>query len=124
MMEEYLKAYFVCLSYPIRNKMNTSNSSVGLGGEANTSNKQIKKLSILLNDSDSDDDYISNQTIIDKTTNENLQMVEHFDGFNNKFLNKDAAYRLKKLKLFREDDQMQSLAKAVFDFSMDDDKKI
>ena len=102
--------------------MHTTNTSAGLGGDINSTNKQIKKLSLLLNDLDSDDD-ISNTTSLDRNLEESLQTVEWFGWFNNKFINKDADYRLKKLKLFREDSQMQSLAKSVFDFSMDDNER-
>ena len=49
--------------------------------------------------------------------------MECFSWFSNKFANKDAGYRLNKLKLYREDSQMQSLAKSVFDFSMNDDDR-
>ena len=35
-------------------------------------------------------------------------------------MNKDTGFRLQRLKAYREDGHMQSLARAVFDFSMDD----
>jgi len=102
--------------------MHTTNTYVGFGGDINSTNKQIKKLSMLLNDSYSDND-ISNTTSLDRNLDESLHTVECFGWFNNEFINKDADYRLKKLKLFREDSQMQLLAKSVFDFSMDDNER-
>ena len=102
--------------------MNTANTSAGLGGEINSSSKQIKQLSLLLNDSDSDDD-IYNTTNLNRNLDDCVQTVECFGWFNNKFLNKDAEYRLTKLNIYREDSQMQSLAKSVFDFSMDDNER-
>ena len=77
---------------------------------------------MILNDSDSDD-TISNTTSLDRNLDESLETVDCFGWFNNKLINKDADYRLKKLKVFREDSQMQSLAKSVFDFSMDDNER-
>ena len=53
------KVYFVCLSYPIRIIMNTANTSTSLGGENSSANKQIKKFSLLINDSDSDDNILT-----------------------------------------------------------------
>ena len=38
--------------------MNTTNAPTNLGGENTASNKQIKKLSLLLNDSDTDDNIL------------------------------------------------------------------
>ena len=38
--------------------MNATNAPTNLGGENTASNKQIKKLSLLLNDSDSDDNIL------------------------------------------------------------------
>ena len=72
--------------------MHTTNTSVGLGGDINSTNKQIKKLSLLLNDSDSGND-ISNTRSLDRNLDESLQTVECFGWFNNKFINKDADYR-------------------------------
>ena len=72
---------------------------------------------MLINDSDSDDN------ILNRGLDESVQAVECFSWCSNKFANKDAGYRLNKLKLYREDSQMQSLAKSVFDFSMDDNDR-
>ena len=68
----YFKVYFVCLSYPIKIKMHTINTFVGLGGDIISTNKQIKKLSLLLNDSDSGDN-ISNTRSLDRYVDESLQ---------------------------------------------------
>ena len=97
--------------------MNTANTSTNLGGENASANKQIRKFPLLINDSDSDDN------ILNVGLDESVQTVECFSCFNNKFANKDAGYRLSKLKMYREDSQMQSLAKSVFDFSMDDNDR-
>ena len=97
--------------------MNKSNTSADLGGEAISVYFKIKKHSVLLHDSDSEDNV--NITTRSESIREVCeQVVECFGLFSNKFLNKDAEYRLKKLKLFREDSQMQSLPKSVFDLSM------
>ena len=96
--------------------MNTTNAPTNLGGENTASNKQIKKLSLLLNDSDSDDNIL-------KEGVDEGEFVDCFSWFNNKFVNKDAGYRLSKLKMYRENSQMQSLAKSVFDFSMNDEDR-
>ena len=87
--------------------MEAINTQTNFGGESSSSNKQIKKLSILLNDSDSDDND-QNEGV------EDVGFVDCFSWFNNKCANKDAGYRLNKLRMFREDSQMQSLAKSVF----------
>ena len=96
--------------------MEAINVQTNFGGESSSSNKQIKKLSILLNDSDSDDNN-ENEGV------EDVGYVDCFSWFNNKCANKDAGYRLNKLRMFREDSQMQSLAKSVFDFSMNDEDR-
>ena len=96
--------------------MEAINTQTNFGGESSSSNKQIKKLSILLNDSDSDDNN-ENEGV------EDVGYVDCFSWFNNKCANKDAGYRLNKLRMFREDSQMQSLAKSVFDFSMNDEDR-
>ena len=84
--------------------MNTSNISAGLGGKTISIDNQIKKLSILLNDSDSEDNA-NTTTRSESIRDECEQVVKCFGSFVNKFTNKDAGYRLKKLKLFREDSQ-------------------
>ena len=71
---------------------------------------------MLLNDSDSDDDNL-------KEGVDDGEFVDCFGWFNNKFANKDAGYRLNTLKMYRENSQMQSLAKSVFDFSMNDEDR-
>ena len=95
--------------------MNTTNAQTNLGGENTSSNKQIKKLSLLLNDSDSDDNNLKEGV--------EGEIIDCFSWFNNKFANKDAGYRLSKLKMYRENSQMQSLAKSVFDFSMNEEDR-
>ena len=45
---------------------------------------------------------------------------EFFDVFANKFTDKDAAYREHKLRSFREDCNIQVMAKTAFDFNLDD----
>ena len=70
----------------------------------------------MLNDSDSDDNN-ENEGV------EDVGYVDCFSWFNNKCANKDAGYRLNKLRMFREDSQMQSLAKSVFDFNMNDEDR-
>ena len=96
--------------------MNTSNTSTNLGGGNASANKQSRKFSLLINDSDSDDNIL-------KEGVDEGETVDCFSWFNNKFANKDAGYRLSKLKMYREDSQMQSLAQSVFDFSMNDEDR-
>ena len=102
--------------------MATTQLQTGLFVESIFSDSAIRKHSILLNDS-SDSDSNDNTNI----ANENIETIsgerlasEFFGVFTNKFTNKDLGVRMQKLKLFREDGHMQSLARAVFDFSMDD----
>ena len=49
---------------------------------------------------------------------------EFFDAFANKFTDKDAAYRDHKLKSFREDCNIQVMAKTAFDFNLDDKTRL
>jgi len=44
--------------------------------------------------------------------------AEFFEPFHNKFTKKSEGERFQSLKIFREDNNMQLMAKAVFDFSM------
>ena len=96
--------------------MNATNAQTNFGGENTSRNKQIKKLSLLLNDSDSDDNN-QNEGV------EDVDFVDCFSWFNNKCANKDAGYTLNKLRMYRENSQMQALAKSVFDFSMNDEDR-
>ena len=89
--------------------------TVGLLGEFNLQ-ESLKKHSILLNDSESENE----DNIITATSNVGVTTNEFFDSFQNKYVNKDTGFRLQRLKAYREDGHMQSLARAVFDFSMDD----
>ena len=63
--------------------MNATNAPTNLGGENTSSNKQIKKLSLVLNDLDSDDSIL-------KEGVDDGESVDCFSWFNNKFANKDA----------------------------------
>ena len=99
--------------------MKTTIASVGLGGEATSTESKIKRHSMLLRDSDSEDEIIVTSRLESAGIIPD-QVVDFFAPFVNKLTNKDAGYRLQKLKKFREDSQMQTLAKAVFDFRMDD----
>ena len=85
-------------------------------GEFNLQEESLKKHSILLNDSESENE----DNIITATSNVGVTTNEFFDSFQNKYVNKDTGFRLQRLKAYREDGHMQSLARAVFDFSMDD----
>ena len=49
---------------------------------------------------------------------------EFFDAFANKFTDKDAAYREHKLRSFREDCNIQVMAKTAFDFNLDDKTRL
>ena len=83
--------------------MNTTNAPTNLGGENISTNKQIKKLSLLINDSDSDDNILKEGV--------EGETIDCFSWLNNKFANKDAAYRLSKLKMYREKSQLQFIKK-------------
>ena len=52
--------------------MHTTNTSIGLGGDINSTNKQIKKISVLTNYSDLGDN-ISNTRSLDRYLYESLQ---------------------------------------------------
>ena len=49
--------------------------------------------------------------------------VEFFEPFHNKFTKKSEGERFQLLKIFRENSNMQLMAKAVFDFSMEDNDR-
>ena len=49
--------------------------------------------------------------------------VEFFEPFHNKFTKKSEGERFQSLKIYREDNNMQLMAKAVFDFSMEDNDR-
>ena len=48
---------------------------------------------------------------------------EFSDLFHNKFTKKSEGERFQSLKIYREDNNMQLMAKAVFDFSMEDNDR-
>ena len=124
------KEYFVCFSYQYQKVMASLKSSAGVVGEAQMREGSIIKYSMLLQDSSSDSD--TNATarrpiIADKgPLDSNIGVAtanEFFTAFQNKYNNKDIDFRMARLKAYREDSTMQSLAKAVFDFSLDDKKR-
>ena len=88
--------------------------TVGLLGALNLQEESLKKHSVLLNDSESE----SEDNSITATSNVGVTTNELFDSFQNKYVNKDTGFRLQRLKAYREDGHMQSLARAVFDFSI------
>jgi hypothetical protein len=113
------KEYFVCFSY-LQAIMASSNVSDEKMAELSLKESTLKKHSVLLFDSSSDSDGEGNERKTTETNNEEVSSNEFFDAFHNKFTKKDAGYRMKSLKAYREDGIMQSLARSVFDFSMDD----
>ena len=58
--------------------MNATNAQTNFGGESSSSNKQIKKLSVLLNDTDSDDNDQNDGV-------EDVGFVDCFSWFNNTY---------------------------------------
>ena len=83
----------------------------------------IKKHSLFLQDSSSDSE---SETHKNKPTADNIEDIaanEFFTPFRNKYVKKDLSFRMNRLKAYREDSLMQTLAKAVFDFSPDDKKR-
>ena len=93
-----------------------------LAGEAQTPKESLKKLSVLHKSSSESEieDSVHRQTVSNK---EVTAATDFFSAFQNKHTNKDAGYRLSRLKAYREDSQMQNLATAIFDFSLDDKKR-
>ena len=77
----------------------------------------IRKHYVLLDDSDSDG--------ADKSTDRNYIKeaaeveVEFFEPFHSRFTKKSEGERFQNLKIYREDNNMQLIAKAVFDYSME-----
>ena len=85
---------------------------------------------MLLQDSSSDSDtnatarrpIIADKGPLDASRGDAI-VNEFFTAFQNKYNNKDIGFRMARLKAYREDSTMQSLARAVFDFSLDDKKR-
>ena len=104
-------------------------SSAGVVGEAQMREGSIIKYSMLLQDSSSDSDtnatarrpIIADKGPLDANKGD-ATVNEFFTAFQNKYNNKDIDFRMARLKAYREDSTMQSLARAVFDFSLDDKK--
>ena len=97
--------------------MSSSQKSTNLLAETMAKAEAIKKHSVLLEDSDSEEadrSYIKETAEIE---------VEFFEPFHNKFTKKSEGERFQLLKIFREDSNMQLMAKAVFDFSMEDNDR-
>ena len=70
-------------------------------------------------DSDSEGNERSSPKTVDKETSG----LDYFDGFRNKFTKATEGERLKSLKAYREDSNLQNMAKAVFIFSMTDENR-
>ena len=78
----------------------------------------IHKFSVLFQDSDSEE----NEKKQDETIQTEDVDQNYFKAFQNKFADKTEGQRHQILKALREDAHIQSLAKAVFDFHMTDDR--
>ena len=98
-------------------------ASTGATSTFATSNKlqaTIKKhstLSLFFESSDSEEElHILQPEIVETST-------ENFMHFLNKYATKDANFRALRLKAYREDATMQSFAKVVFDFGIDDKER-
>ena len=83
----------------------------------------IKKHSLSLQDSSSDKESEKNTRRPTAVNIKDINADEFFAPFRNKCVKKDMGSRMNRLKAYREDSLMQTLAKAVFDFSMDDKKR-
>ena len=88
-------------------------------GETNFSGDAIKRHSVMFLDSD----YEGNENSTPKSVDKEHLGLEYFDGFKNKFTKATEGERLKSLKAYREDNNVQNMAKAVFDFSMIDENR-
>ena len=66
-------------------------------------------------------DSEGNEKSATKTVNKENLGMGFFDAFQNKFTKATEGERLRSLKAYREDSNMQNMAKAVFDFSMTDE---
>ena len=84
--------------------------------EANFKADANRKHSVLLDDSDSEGVDKSMETNYIKATAE----IEFFEPFHNKFTKKSEGERFQSLKIYREDNDMQLMAKAVLDFCIED----
>ena len=85
-------------------------------GETNLSGDAIRRHSVMFLDSDSE----GNERSSPKTVDKGISSLDYFDCFVNKFTKATEGERLKNLKAYREDSNVQNMAKAVFDFSMTD----
>ena len=97
--------------------MASSQKSATSLAEANSKVEAIRKHSVLLEDSDSEE---VDRSCIKETADIE---VEFFEPFHNKFTKKSEGERFQLLKIYSEDNNMQLMAKAVFDFSMEDNDR-
>ena len=67
-----------------------------------------------------DSDSEGNERSSPKTVDKGISSLDYFDCFVNKFTKATEGERLKNVKAYREDSNVQNMAKAVFDFSMTD----
>ena len=75
---------------------------------------------MLLQDSSSDPDTNATARRPMDSNKGDATANEFFTAFQNKCNNKDIGFRMARSKAYREDSTMQSLARAVFDFNLND----